>query len=411
MKIVIYPRHSRSGNVLLMALITGVVVGTMMASYMSMVSGQNQAIARSQAWNSAIPVAEAGIEEALTQLYYSGGTNFTTNGWVLATTGYTKSRSNILGGRYVVTISTNAQPIVTSTGYVPKPILGGEVSRTVQVTTKGGFLFSKGLVAKGNISLGQGNVDSFDSLGIFNFSRGGTVLLSNGDTTSLNGSISLGNNGAIYGHASVGSGGTITSSGTIGPIGTSGTAAGYTSFAATGSIPDVTLPASLTSSATVDMTVAYAFAFSGSYQSTSGGIAGAITVAPGANVTLYCNGPFTGTVNIPTNSSLTVYMAGSSISLSGNAVLNPGACQNFILYGLPSLTSITVSGNGDFSGCIYAPEASMTLNGAGSRGFVAGAAVVNNATFNGNNTSFNYDQSLGRIGPHSAYSVGTWSEL
>ena len=81
MTILTHPPASllRSGNVLLLALITGVVVGTMMAAYMNMVTGQNQAIARSQAWNMAIPIAELAVSsEALTPaLADSGGTNFT----------------------------------------------------------------------------------------------------------------------------------------------------------------------------------------------------------------------------------------------------------------------------------------------------------------------------------------------
>ena len=146
-----------------------------------------------------------------------------------------------------VDLCINIPPTVYGTGYVPKPIIGGEVSRAAQtLRLKVDFCLAKGLVAKGDISLGQGNVDSFESLGIYNFSRGGTVLLSNGDTTSLNGSISIGHNGALLQATPAwGGGGSITSSGTINPIGSSGTASGYTSYGASGSIPDVTLPPSL----------------------------------------------------------------------------------------------------------------------------------------------------------------------
>jgi hypothetical protein len=58
-----------------------------------MVSRQNASTMRSMAWNGAIPAVEAGIEEAMTQLHYTGITNLSANGWTWAVGGlYTKKR-------------------------------------------------------------------------------------------------------------------------------------------------------------------------------------------------------------------------------------------------------------------------------------------------------------------------------
>src|SRR5258706_4715886 len=46
-----------------------------LSTYLYLVANQNQTVLRSMSWNSAIPVVEAGIEEALTQLHYSGVNN------------------------------------------------------------------------------------------------------------------------------------------------------------------------------------------------------------------------------------------------------------------------------------------------------------------------------------------------
>ena len=72
---------ARHGSVLLTALLTTVIIGLALGSYLWVVSNQNQSVMRSLAWNSAIPVVEAGLEEALTQLYYTDIDHLSANGW------------------------------------------------------------------------------------------------------------------------------------------------------------------------------------------------------------------------------------------------------------------------------------------------------------------------------------------
>src|SRR5437868_6993115 len=127
-------RKSTSAAALVIALmLTGIVV-IGLGSYCVMVNTQNKAVARALSWNSAIPVAEAGIEEALTQLYYRG-TNAPTNGWTTTNKIYYKTRGiGTNKSYYQVNIAPSTNPVITATGYVLLPNSSTDfIKRTVQV--------------------------------------------------------------------------------------------------------------------------------------------------------------------------------------------------------------------------------------------------------------------------------------
>src|SRR5438445_13574864 len=69
------------GSALLLALLTAFVICIALTTYLYLISNQNRSVMRSMAWNSSIPVVEAGVEEALTQVNYVGSTNLASNGW------------------------------------------------------------------------------------------------------------------------------------------------------------------------------------------------------------------------------------------------------------------------------------------------------------------------------------------
>src|SRR5712671_5027531 len=111
------------GSVLVMTLLTAAVITISLASYLSFVSNQNLSVARSLAWNDALPVSEAGLEEALAQIHYNGYTNLSANGWTLGTDGlYHKTRSVTADGYCDVAIKPVNPPIIYSTGSVPAPL-------------------------------------------------------------------------------------------------------------------------------------------------------------------------------------------------------------------------------------------------------------------------------------------------
>src|SRR5262249_7339375 len=59
---------SESGSSLIVTLVIGVVIIIVLMSYLQLLQGRTITRTRSLAWNSAIPILEAGIEEACTQL-------------------------------------------------------------------------------------------------------------------------------------------------------------------------------------------------------------------------------------------------------------------------------------------------------------------------------------------------------
>src|SRR4029078_7653955 len=89
------------GGTLLITLSLSIVLGTALASYLKLVEYQNKAVVRSQYWNAAMPMAEAGIDEALTHLNVRGDADLASNGWNLQDGQYKMSR-NLGGSRYEV---------------------------------------------------------------------------------------------------------------------------------------------------------------------------------------------------------------------------------------------------------------------------------------------------------------------
>src|SRR3989442_9310121 len=57
------------GSALVVTLLTALVIGITLASYLTLVSSQNVSTMRSLAWNATVPVLEAGVEEALAHIH------------------------------------------------------------------------------------------------------------------------------------------------------------------------------------------------------------------------------------------------------------------------------------------------------------------------------------------------------
>lgn len=522
MKLLLASRPShRSGSVLVVTLLIAMVIGITLAAFMDLSGAAHRSVIRSGVWNSCVPLAEAGIEEALTHVYLNS-TNLATQGWTLAGSGvtmsngvtitnavYTKSRS-LNGGNYIATIQSGATPTITVQGNLPKPLSTTEmISRTIQVRTVGGALYARGLVAKGNVNW-NGSIlsDSFDSQNP-TYSTGGlydaTKRNDNGSIGSVEGNIDVGANGTIYGTAGTGPTGTITT-GANGVVGDAAYVAGGSSGIQTGhsqndlnvSFPDATVPftsgytipgggnvtnitiltntaaaTSLTYPSTYVGTVASnrpsstAYPTGTTYPVTTNVTSTSATKGKTTTTTYTTNFVFTqfayNTNSYTTNSSVAYYehildngdyylagISGENVLIRGNArlyvqgsisesggyaitVANSGTLQMWVsgdiklagqaainatgdalrmmVYGLPSCTSVTLSGNAAWTGTLYAPQANLRFNGSGndSTDFV-GAAIVGSATMNGK-FSFHYDENLGRNGPTSSFVIDSWSEL
>jgi hypothetical protein len=213
MKIRISSQH---GGVLLVSLSLTIILGTALASYLKLVEYQNRSVSRSQFWNSAIPAAEAGLEEALSHLNYLGDNNRATNGWVYDNGNYKISRA-MGNSRYEVSIDSMTQPSITSVGYVTEPISGTELKRTILVQTTRFGAGMRGIITRRGLTMnGNTRIDSFDSEDP-NYSTFGRYdaakAKDNGYAGAVSGSVYAEGEG-IYGYA--GTGATGTASGNIG---------------------------------------------------------------------------------------------------------------------------------------------------------------------------------------------------
>src|SRR6185295_5895143 len=122
---------SEQGGVLLVVLMSSLILGISLASYLQYTSNQSRSIMHSQAWNAAIPVAEAGIEEALAHINDSVvGTNWTHNGWTIVSNQFQKI-GRVRGGDYVAQISPDKLPIITCTGYTTDGRSAQNIARAV----------------------------------------------------------------------------------------------------------------------------------------------------------------------------------------------------------------------------------------------------------------------------------------
>jgi hypothetical protein len=199
-------RRSENGSVLVLGLVTSAVLVVGLASYLSLVEAQNTSVIRSQTWNSAIPAAEAGVEDALSHLNTIGAAWRATNGYVLTSNMFTISRE-VGEFRYSVGIDMSNQPAIYATGYVRTPKGVDEISRVVRVQTTRAGSGIRGLVAINDISMnGNCAADSFNSMDPRYSTNGKYDPTKNKDGAmvgAVNGDIDTGG-GKIYGYIATG---------------------------------------------------------------------------------------------------------------------------------------------------------------------------------------------------------------
>ncbi|MEY2407447.1 MAG: hypothetical protein QOF48_117 [Verrucomicrobiota bacterium] len=443
-----------SGKILLVTLFLAAAIGLVLLSMLSLIQSQNQAVARSQAWNQCIPVIEAGVEEALAHLNNKKETTLAVNGW--AQNGQVYSLRRVVGPDsffLVNLIATNLKvPVIVCTGYVrlaalvasidSNPLLaaagvtvGGEqyVARTVKVIAAEQHIFAKAMVARDKIDMNGNNIstDSYDGSNPLYSTPQGTYdplkARDHGDISTSSGlqnAINVGN-ANIKGRLRTGPGGTA-SVGANGSVGDMAWVNANTRGVKKGWFTDdmnvyFTPPQRPSTDASLGMpsggrvgTTNYAYLLnSGLYVMSSLNISGGGKLGVVGNARLVVDGgiDISGGLDILPGGSLTVWAAGPSINIGGKGVNNTRRSTNFILYGLSSVTSVSLPNNGDFNGAIYCPTASMQLNGGGSADVnFCGACVMGSIKMNGH-YKFHYDEELGEWGPPDKFVVISWVEL
>jgi Tfp pilus assembly protein PilX len=444
-------------SALVVTMTLAVILLLVMASYLSLLTSQKTVVTRSQTWNAAMTMAEAGVEEAMAQLNQpasitftgtnnaSAMTNFSNNSWGgLGPTYGPKTNNNLLGGSYLTSFAapmstegfvTNA--IIDSIGYATVPVTGDTISRRVRLFAFTVPLLNVGAGAVSNISYtggGNGNniaVDSYDSYDT-NHSINGQYPASNPSMTESNGNVASQYgfvnfaNQQINGNLYLGPNASTSSSSTNNVTGSVDNNYNV-------QFPDVALPPGANSWTTASPTnapvvsvdkkgVASTNYISGYYFPSGGNYIVnqdlPVVVEAGATVTLnvksttwsgsgmYLNG---GMANSGT--AILFFNGPSTITITGNTAVNPTSRpENLYYFGLPSLTSVTLSGTVSFVGVIYAPNVDLTLNGGGSSTDISGSVIVNSIQDKGH-YNIHYDQALDRHGPTRGFVAYKWQEL
>jgi len=122
------------------------------------------------------------------------------------------------------------------------------------------------------------------------------------------------------------------------------------------------------------------------------------------DVTFYVDGKTSisgnGRLIINPGASLRIYASGK-VTISGNGIVNNTALPaNLLIFGTSTCTSVSVSGNGDLYGAVYAPKASVSVTGNGD---IYGSVVGKTVKISGNG-NVHYDEALGAIETQTAAS-------
>jgi len=414
-------RHN--GSALIIGLIICAIMGLTLSSYLLLVRFQRTNSTRSQAWNHALDIAEAGVEEALSQINPAlpgpAAVDLSANGWGSAHGGiYGPMNRTLSLGSYSVCYSAGTPLTIYSTGYVTIPALSATIQRVVQVVTTNFPLYSAAIVSINTIDLNGNGIytDSFNSTDPAHSDNGfypsayPSRIEANGDVASIHGVANIGN-------ASI-SGDLLLGPSAAWDIKNNGEVTGSVQHDFNSSFPPVALPSTTwiniapSNQSIGGVTYQYAFLNSGDYEVPN--LNGNVYVATNAHVRVRIDGDTTlnqlRIAGIGSQSgNLQMYMTGSSFNLQQQTVEN-GNALNCSYFGLPSNTSLTVGGNSAFTGTIYAPSANMTLNGGGSTVYdMVGSCIVNSAKVNGH-FRWHFDENLLAAGPSRGYVVSSWRE-
>ena len=113
-------------------MIAGILTAAM-GTYLCLTMQEHQTVKRSLSWNAALPMAEAGIEEALSHLNINTN-NWSADGWTTNSAGEHLKQHSLGDGSYSVNFSgrSGAMVVITSTGSVATA--NSLISRTVRVS-------------------------------------------------------------------------------------------------------------------------------------------------------------------------------------------------------------------------------------------------------------------------------------
>jgi hypothetical protein len=424
--------NKSSGNVLFGTIFITGIICMYLGGYLTLVRNEHKLTNRSQTWNMAIPVAEAGVEEAMTHLQSTFPVIKAGNGWNYNAGGNLEKLRVLNTNEYFYTViqENGGKPIITSTGYARPPVEANFISRTIEVTTTYTSYKFNGMVVRETATLGGNTItlDSFDSStnaystnGVYDSrKRRDNAILATLSTNSA--AIKL-INADVWGKvASANSTGTNKSivfspNASVGDLawhaaGKTGLQTNHYDYNVNITVESVVSP--ITSAipppaGPTNSGYAYALA-TGDYRfdSTLKPFQGAIHVTGNARLLVNANVDLS-MLRIDPGASLEMYVAGGSADLGGNMVNINGQASNFKYFGLPGNTNISAGGGDSFTAIIYAPDAALKLNGNGGTYAFSGASLTKSVHFGGS-YDFHYDESA-KNETKKGYVITAWNEI
>jgi hypothetical protein len=408
-------KSREAGNTLLAVMLLMGIVLLALGTYLGLASQESLTVKRSLCWNAALPMAEAGIEEALSQLW-KNTTNFEADGW---TTNHIKQRS-LTNGHYIVKFSGRSGGTVTiiSTGFV-QLVVNRYISRTVRVTalTSKDFKFP-GLIASKILLSGDLRADSYDSSdplastgGFYDPAKAGAQVL----IATTGSGFAMSGNSFVKGYvAAGGASGTVTASGSasVGDMSWNrkGIQPGHFTNNFTTSTPSAVAPFDSADPPASDMVNGTSYDYvleGGDYMAAnlnSSAYGGTMMVAESS--TLYV----TGTIDLrkivfAPGVHLDLYVGGPTISFA--PVVVGATAPDFTVFALPSCSSFSLNNGTLFTGLIYAPDTALAANGhAQLSGAIVGKSFNCNGTFD-----FHYDLAFNKPKNLPPVKVLSWAEL
>ena len=443
-------RTDERGSLLITAAVAAAVIGILVGGMLTYISNEYRLNLRSHRWTQGLYLAEAGADMSFAEFnnYYITGSNYfaASRGWSYeagGTPAYVKVVTDFrnANGEIIGTVSNRVENPASITPYVKAfascttTPSGPLVYRGVKCHLANSGRFPAGMVAKLKVDMNGNTVttDSYDSSDVSkstNYKYDSAKRQAHGDIASNDTiintpDITIGN-ADIYGQVLTSPVGLVTigAGGSVGDLSSrytdvaSAQNAGWVRNDFAVDIPDALLPsgaASWSSAGNINSSVTLG---SGDYKASGVDLKSSDNLTIDGNVRLYVAGNINmiGTSKITINSggTLTVYVSGNT-KIAGNGVVNNSASDlNLQLYALKptgnQAQTFDLNGNGYWSGLVYAPYASVTLNGGGANGDMSGAIVGKSITLNGQ-VQFHYDENLRKHGPNAGYDIASWRSM
>ncbi|MCF3649970.1 DUF7305 domain-containing protein [Synoicihabitans lomoniglobus] len=448
-------RSGQRGSLLVVAMLLTIVIGISLVSYINI--GQTNLNVSHRAFyaNAAINLAETGLEQAMWSI--NKAVDADPNAWTDWTTSGANAWRNFTGFQFDANSTGNVRVYVRNYSLAVAPVIvarstitpaqGAVIEKWIRVSLSKRSLFANGLVAKDTLTFSGGNasVDSYDSrLGSYDANLGGGNRNRYDRGSAGSGSVAVNSfslsNSDIWGYVSIGtadySGLDVGPNGIVGDFTASAGTIDYsrvttdftTNFEDTSAPTTAGYSIATINGATALPRVLDTPAADGVYYydvgsiSLSGNASKQLVINSGFDVVIRITTPSGAGVSLGGQTSIQVLNGGSlqmyascDVSISGRGIANANDPEAFQFWstkaaGSAGTQSVSISGNGQLSAVVYAPNADVTMNGGGASGSVYGAIVADSITVTGG-SAFHYDEALSDMTDGNPFGIAGWTEL